>query len=192
MTLSYKKAKKGSQMNRYIHIMMSAMVTAALPALGDYNPITDEILKEYKDECIADRRDILGVSHISDELATVFTVAADAVYEIELAPDGTTGKVVYHEFHCAEFGYQWCGTNGCGFHIVVDGVAFERFGGGRPFSVTVEDNTFVIIPLHRGSCRTSDGELGANFGCYGIATWDAEENTFVGQKNQIKVKQMHP
>jgi hypothetical protein len=50
------------------------------------------------------------------------TLAEDAVYEIELTPDGMTGTVVYNEFHWTNMGYAWCGTGGCGFHIIVDGV----------------------------------------------------------------------
>ena len=176
----------------YFKSFTIAIMFTALPTLSHADPVVDEIVQEYEERCVADHENKLGRSGVGDELAAVFTVNADAIYEIELAPDGTTGTVVYNEFHCKDFGYGWCGTNGCGFHIVVDGIAFERFGGGRPFSVTAKDTTFVIIPLHRGSCSSSDGFHGTSFGCYDIATWDAEDNTFIGQNNRIKVKQMNP
>lgn len=160
----------------------------ALLSVGRADPIIDKILNDYRDQCVMDRENLLYDDLTGDELPAVFTLAPNAVYEIELAPDGTTGTVVYHEFHCLGLGYQWCGSNGCGFHIVVDDVAFERFGGGRPFSVGLEDSTFIITPLHRGSCRSSDGVYGVSSACYDIATWDTEENTFIGHDNRIKAR----
>jgi hypothetical protein len=178
----------------YFHTIIIAIMFTPLPTLSHANPVVDEIVQEYEEWCIANHENKLGRSGVGDELSAVFTLKADAIYEIELAPDGTTGTVVSNEFHCEGFGYEWCGSNGCGFHIVVDGVAFERFGGARPFSVTVEDSTFVIIPLHHGSCSFSDGfrDATTSVACYDIATWDAQENTFIGQYNRIKVKQMNP
>ena len=160
----------------------------ALPSVGRADPIIDKILNDYRDQCVLDRENLLYEDPIGDELPTVFTLAPDAVYEIELASDGTTGTVVYHEFHCLGLGNHWCGSNGCGFHIVVDGVAVERFGGGRPFSVSLEDSTLIITPLHRGLCRSSDGIYGVGAACYDIVTWDAEEKTFIVQDNRIKAR----
>lgn len=173
-------------------IAMIAIMFMAIPTFGFSDPTVDKIVQSYKDSCYEEYDNMQAVGDGEAALPATVTLPADAIYELELTPEGTTGTVVYHEFHCAGFGNVWCGTNGCGFHVIVDGKVFERFGGGRPFSVTFEDSTFVIVPLHHGSCSTSDGAYGVGSACYDIVTWDAEKNTFVGQNNRIKVKQVNP
>jgi hypothetical protein len=78
----------------YFKSLMIAILFTALPTLSLANPMVDEIVQEYEEWCVADHENKLGRTGVGDELAGVFTVKADAIYEIELAPDGTTGTVV--------------------------------------------------------------------------------------------------
>jgi hypothetical protein len=113
-------------------------------------------------------------------------LSEDAIYDIALTPNGVTGTVLYNEFHCTNIGYGWCGSGGCGFHLVVDGIVFSRRPGFRPFSVTAGDDTFVLIPIHGGGCVTSDGTTGGGFDpCYVAATWDADAKTFRSKDGEI-------
>jgi hypothetical protein len=157
-------------------------------------PIVDSIIQQAQEYCDAEQANYRGIDDDLDApLEGILTLADDAVYQLNLTTDGVMATVLYNEFHCSNIGYSWCGTGGCGFHIIVDGVAFYRVGGFRPVSAIVEDTTFVLIPIHGGGCVTSEGIIGAGVDtCYVAATWDERSKTFRSQGGEINLSPLNP
>ena len=158
---------------------------SAVPAQADTT--VDDIVKQFQAACDAEQAYFRGVDDdLEEPLQGTLTLADDAIYQIQLTPDGVTGTVIYNEFHCSNVGYAWCGSGGCGFHIIVDGVAYQRMTGFRPISVSVGTNTFVLIPIHGSGCVTSEGTGGAGVDdCYVAATWDPSARTFRSKDGEI-------
>jgi hypothetical protein len=172
---------------RWLSALSGLVITCfgATSALAD--TAVDDIMQQFQAECDAEQAYFLGADDDLDaSVQGQLTLAEDAIYEIELTPDGMTGTVVYNEFHCTNIGYAWCGSGGCGFHIIVNGVAYQRRTGFRPISVTADDNTFVLIPIHGSGCITSAGMGGAGVNtCYVVATWDPIAQTFRSKGGEI-------
>ena len=66
----------------YFKSFTIAIMFTALPTLSHADPVVDEIVREYEEWCVANHENKLGRSGVGDELAAVFTVNADAIYEI--------------------------------------------------------------------------------------------------------------
>jgi hypothetical protein len=168
-------------------VLAGLMITSfgAMSALAD--TAVDDIMHQFQAECNAELASFRGVDDDLDApLQGQLMLAEDAIYEIELTPDGMTGTVLYNEFHCTNIGYAWCGSGGCGFHIIVDGVTYQRRTGFRPISVTADDNTFVLIPTHGSGCITSEGTGGAGVNmCFVVTTWDPSARTFRSKDGEI-------
>lgn len=158
------------------------------------NPIVDFIIEQFQERCDAAQPNFRGIDDDLDvPLQGLLSLSEDAIYDIALTPDGVVGTVLYNEFHCTNIGYAWCGSGGCGFHLIVGGVAFFRRGGFRPFSVTQGDDTFILIPIHGSGCVTSDGLDGAGADpCYVVATWDADAGTFRSKGGEIDLSPINP
>jgi hypothetical protein len=162
------------------------------PAHAD--PMVDFIIEQFQKECDAAQANFRGIDDDPDApLRGVLKLSEDAIYDIALTPDGVTGTVLYNEFHCTNAGHGWCGSGGCGFHIIVGGVAFFRQGGFRPSSLTTEDTTIVLISIDGGGCVTSDGSRGAAVDpCYVVATWDAAAQTFRSNDGELALSPLNP
>jgi hypothetical protein len=158
------------------------------------DPMLDSIIAKFQEQCDVEQANYRRIDDDLDApLRGTLRLSDDAIYDIALTPDGVTGTVLYNEFHCTNIGYGWCGTGGCGFHIIVDGIAFFRQGGFRPSSVTHQDETFVLIPIHGSGCVTSDGSRGAGVDpCYVVATWDVEAQTFRSKDGEINLSPISP
>jgi hypothetical protein len=170
------------------HVILAGLVITcfgANSALADQ--VIDDIVQQFQAQCDAEQAYFLDADDdVVEPLQGHLTLAEDAIYEIELTPDGMTGTVVYNEFHCTNIGYAWCGSGGCGFHIIVDGVAYQRRTGFRPFSATTDGQTFILIPTHGSGCITSEGTGGAGVNtCYVVATWDPSARTFRSKDGEI-------
>ena len=162
------------------------------PAQAD--PMVDFIIDQFQEQCDAGQADFRGIDDDLDApLTGTLTLSADSIYDLQLTADGVMGKVVYNNFRCTNMGYAWCGSGGCGFHIIVDGVAFYRQGGFRPQSVTAGDETFILIPIHGGGCVTSVGSSGAGADpCFVVATWDERAQTFRSKGGEIDLSPINP
>lgn len=177
--------KSAGIMQTILSMFAIMAITISSPAQAD--PMLDFIVEQYQEQCDALQAQFRSVDDDLDApLQGELTLADDAIYEINLTPDGFTGTVLYDEFHCTNVGYGWCGSGGCGFHIIVDGVAFYRQGGFPPSSVTVGDRTIVLMPIHGGGCVTSDGTSGSGADpCYVTAIWDPIAKTFRSKSGEI-------
>jgi hypothetical protein len=178
----------GNAFHAFRHsVLAGLMITSfgAMSALAD--TAVDDIVQQFQTQCDAEQASFRGVDDDLDApLQGQLSLAEDAIYEIALTPDGMTGTVLYNEFHCTNVGYAWCGSGGCGFHIIVDGVIYQRRTGFRPISVTADDNTFVLIPIHGSGCITSEGTGGAGVNeCYVVANWDQFARTFRSKDGEI-------
>ena len=164
----------------------------ALSAQAD--PALDVIVAQYKEQCDALQAPFRGVDDDLDApLHGELTLADDAIYEVTLTPDGVTGTVLYNEFYCTNIGAGWCGTSGCGFSIIIDGVAYERSSGYRPYSITAGGKTYILMPVHGGACQTSDGVTGAGSDeCVLVAVWDPEAQTFRSKDAEITLSPFNP
>lgn len=158
------------------------------------DPMVDFIIDQFQEQCDAGQADFRGIDDDLDApLTGTLTLSADSIYDLQLTADGVMGKVVYNNFRCTNMGYAWCGSGGCGFHIIVDGVAFYRQGGFRPQSVTAGDETFILIPIHGGGCVTSVGSSGAGADpCFVVATWDERAQTFRSKGGEIDLSPINP
>jgi hypothetical protein len=168
-------------------VLAGLMITSfgAMSALAD--TAVDDIVQQFQTQCDAEQAYFLDADDDLDApVQGQLTLAEEAIYEIALTPDGMTGTVLYNEFHCSNIGYAWCGSGGCGFHIIVDGVAYQRRTGFRPISVTADGQTFVLIPTHGSGCVTSEGTGSAGVNtCYVVATWDPSARTFRSKAGEI-------
>jgi hypothetical protein len=161
---------------------------------AEADPMVDFIIEQFQEQCDAEQANFRGIDDDLDApLQGVLRLSDDAIYDIALTSDGLSGTVLYNEFHCTNVGYGWCGTGGCGFHIIVDGVTFYRRGGFRPSSLTADDTTIVLIPIHGSGCVTSEGNVGASVDpCYVVATWDADAATFRSKGGEIDLSPLNP
>jgi hypothetical protein len=152
------------------------------------DPVLDDLKNRYQQEC-----DELAANSSYGDADTETKIAgfSRSVYELRLTSAGKTGTVVYKNFACGDLGV-WCGSGGCQFDIIVDGQTFQGFGG-RPFSITGHDRTFVLIPKRYWICETSDPEpANSTHPCYAAAVWNEQLKTFVSRDNPVTLKQWNP
>ena len=121
-----------------------------------------------------------------DPALAVITMGENSLFEMQVNPEGKMATVIYNEFSCSLGGYNFCGSGGCGYHIIVDGIVFERGGGYPPFSITDNDRTFIVMPIHASGCKDSNGQSGSGtYRCVNTAIWDDERQTFVSRGGEI-------
>ena len=168
-------------------------VVSILASAAEADPMVDFIIEQFQRQCDAEQANFRGIdADLAAPLQGVLSLSEDAIYDIALTPDGVTGTVLYNEFHCTNIGY-WCGSGGCGFHIIVDGVVFFRRSGFRPTSVTQGDDTFVLIPIHGSGCINTDGNNRAGADpCYVVATWDSDAATYRSKGGEIDLSPLNP
>lgn len=154
----------------------------------------DFIIRYYSQQCeeIYESVDIdrNGMEDFMDEGLIIFE---DSIYEIQLTPEGLTGTVVYSDFQCGRFGAGWCGIGGCGFNIIVNESLYYRASGYRPTSVTVGNETIVVIPIDGPACESSDGGHARNQDrCHVVATWNEGLNDFLSMDQQLRLSPLLP
>lgn len=118
-------------------LMLTAHIAHADPIPPENQVVIDHLINKYEAQCQAEQPKYPGIDDDLDEpIIGVLTVPPDNIYQIELDTEGKTGTVLYPEFHCSNVGWGWCGTGGCGFYIIVDGVTFRRQVSFEPQSIT--------------------------------------------------------
>ena len=159
------------------------------------------VIQRYQQGCNSALEEFRDIDADLDEpVIAELIIDEENIYQIELTPDGSTkGTVIYDDFGCLGDGFTlhpWCGTGGCGFEIVVDGLIYERSSGGRPFSVTAKrpfrysenDLTVLLTPIHGTGCDDVVGHSGAGYQtCIVSAWWDPEFNTFRSKDGDIRL-----
>lgn len=187
----------------------SILVCLCLASLGSISSAqsisnqeaVDLVIEHYQQGCNSALEEFRDIDADLDEpVIAELIIDEENIYEVDLTPDGSTkGTVIYNDFGCLGDGFTlhpWCGTGGCGFEIVVDGVIYERSSGSRPFSVTATrpfsmskgDLTVVLIPIYGKSCDDAVGNSGYGYQtCIVTAWWDPEFNTFRSKDGEIRL-----
>ncbi len=113
-------------------------------------------------------------------------------YQMVIDDKGKTASVLYTDFSCGELGPTWCGTGGCDTYIFVEGKAFAWLSSFAPYTIKIPNpynsstRTAVIFPLHGGYCKSAGKEQAyGSFGCYEIALWDDQQNTFITRSGAL-------
>lgn len=167
-------------------------ILAGKPAQAE--EMLDYIIGFYHDQC----GEIYASTHdngdnIEESIDDGLIIFDDSIYEIQLTPQGVMGTVVYADFLCGKFGSGWCGIGGCGFHIIVDDVAYFRMSGYKPTSVTIGNDTLVVIPIDGPACDGSDGVRARNYDrCHVVATWNDSLNTFLSIDQKLRLSPIMP
>ena len=131
----------------------------------------NKLLEPYNLECSAEIGNVEPGDVIS-EIVPV-TVSNESIYEIKITAGGKKATVLFADFTCPGHGAFWCGSSGCSVYIIVDGVIHYKNRGFKPFSVTKDDEVFVMLPRSGGACGTHNGAP-----CHAVTVWDESENTF--------------
>lgn len=165
-------------------LMLIAHLTHADPIPPENQTIIDGLISKYQSQCNAEQANFRGIDDDLDApLVGVLTLQEDNIYQIEIDTSGKQATVLYPEFHCTNVGWGWCGTGGCGFYIVVDGVLFQRQVSFAPQSITVPtpigERKLIIYPLHGTGCKTANQQQGyGSDPCYATASWSERSKTF--------------
>ena len=131
----------------------------------------NRILEPYNLECSAEIGNI-GRGEVISEIVPV-TVSDESIYEINITADGKKATVLFADFTCPGRGSFWCGSSGCSVYIIVDGKIHYKNHGFKPFSVTEDDEVFVMLPKSGSNCDKSNASP-----CYRITIWDVEDSEF--------------
>lgn len=151
----------------------------------------DSILAGYQAECTAEQAYYRTTEE--DEASSQvgeLKVPEGTIYQIDLDVAGKTATVIYPEFRCENAGWKWCGTGGCGFHLVVDGMNFQRKDGFRPqsirFPTPIGEDVAVIYAVHGTQCKTPSEEYvtGSDY-CYSTAIWNEPLGTFLSRDERL-------
>lgn len=149
--------------------------------------VIDKITDDYRELCVElQTQQGLRTGDVSDSLLEDISLSDDSIYQIQIDNSGKTATVVYSEFKCEgiDYEYRWCGTGGCGFYLIVDGILFDRNVAFRPKSIKIPTNTSeniaVIYPLHGFQCNTASGQPSSGpEPCYGMAIWSDQRQNFL-------------
>ena len=133
--------------------------------------VINHILEPYNLECSAE---IGGVEpgEVISEIVPV-TVSSESIYEINITADDKKATALFADFTCPGRGAFWCGSSGCSVYIIVDGIIHYKNHGFKPFSVTEDDEVFVMLPKGGGACGMHNGAP-----CYAVTVWDERSQKF--------------
>ena len=133
--------------------------------------LINHILEPYNLECSAE---IGGVEpgEVISEIVPV-TVSSESIYEINITADDKKATALFADFTCPGRGAFWCGSSGCSVYIIVDGIIHYKNHGFKPFSVTEDDEVFVMLPKGGGACGMHNGAP-----CYAVTVWDERSQKF--------------
>ena len=88
----------------FCFVSLLGVSVTSMPAQAD--PMLDFIVQQFQEQCDAEQANFRGIDDDFDApLEGTLTLSEDAIYEIELTPNGVTGTVLYNEFHCTNVGY---------------------------------------------------------------------------------------
>ena len=144
----------------------------------------NEIIQDYRAQCKSALGDNPGDLMVDDE----------STYEMVIDDKGTTATVLITDFSCGDLGPMWCGSGGCDSYVVVNGKTFVWRVSFPPYSFEItnpygsEVRNAVLFPLHGGYCVTANQDSGyGSFGCYEIALWDDQRETFMTRSGALEV-----
>lgn len=189
---------------RFIQLTICMAITLLpLVAFAENNSVAridnaaqiDEIVQHYQAQC--DEAQATVPREIDADFSVpppkgVLTLDPKNVYSIEITPPGKRATVLYPSFHCSNIGYAWCGTGGCGFFLIVDGVIYHRASGFDPTSVTFHaddsEETVGLFVIHGTGCKSATGRDGAGVDpCYVTFVWDEVRQTFFSEEGSVQV-----
>ena len=183
-------------MMRYLLTVMALVL--ALPALGKDIPnsshttenLTKIILGHWVEWCMEFDKELN--EGVELEGYSFEANLDENVYQIQLTPEGKMGTVLIANFSCTNKSVGLCGSGGCHQYIMADGKIFERHGH-RPYSVTDQNQTFIILPKHGLNCSLSNnGQVYGADACYHIAIWDEAHSAFRSMGNQLPLSELSP
>ncbi|MCF8484513.1 MAG: hypothetical protein K9G71_04815 [Rhodobacteraceae bacterium] len=135
-----------------------------------------EIIEDHRAQCKSALGDNPGDLMVDDE----------STYEMVIDDKGTTATVLITDFSCGDLSPMWCGSGGCDSYVVVNGKTFVWRVSFPPYSFEITNpysskvRKAVLFPLHGGYCVTANQGSGYGaFGCYEIALWDDQRETFM-------------
>ncbi|HEV8034826.1 hypothetical protein [Yoonia sp.] len=157
-------------------------IAEEIPAIN--RAAVDLIVDEYRANC----RQELGPGAEGGLI-----VPEDRVYELIIDDQGTKATALYTDFTCGDWPMFWCGTGGCDSYIIVDGKIFQWRVSFAPYALQIPNpytpNTraAVLFPLHGIYCKSARDEPGYGmFGCYEIALWDQQAQTFMTRSGSLR------
>lgn len=153
--------------------------------------LIDPIIDIYQRECDEAIRNDLNTTNLFENSPIV--IQPSNFYDIEINSERLLATVVHAGFRCGDLGYFWSGSGGSPLYIIAGGRIFEHWLSHRPFSITRERETFVMIPKHGTACDASDSELsvpGADT-CYAVSIWNDDLKTFYGFNNVLTYSQLN-
>jgi hypothetical protein len=169
---------------------VSAVLAATL-SIEDQRAI-DAITAEFQERCDAAQGDFRDIDADMDTtLSGELTLGESKVYQIPITTEGKLATVLVPEFRCTNIGYAWCGTGGCGFFIIVDGVPYRNWGSHEPRSTTIPTHTgeqvVILYPQHGSSCETASDRKTSGFDpCFSLLIWNERLSTFVSPDGAIQ------
>ena len=183
-------------MMKYLLTVMALVL--ALPALGKDIPnsphttekLTKIILGHWVEWCMEFDKELN--EGVELEGYSFEANLDENTYQLQLTPEGKMGTVLIANFSCTNKSVGLCGSGGCHQYIMADGKIFERHGH-RPYSITNQNQTFIILPSSGGLCSWSNGEgLGGASTCNQIAVWDDDHSSFISMDNQLPLSELSP
>ena len=154
--------------------------------------LIDLVLQKHQHQCDEELENDIDAFELSEPKA--LTTYADDFYDLTILPSGKLATVIHAGFACGDLGHLWSGSGGSPLYVIADGQIFENWLSHRPFSVTHEGETFVMIPKHGSACQAGDQELsivGADI-CYAVALWHETQRTFYGYGNVLNYSDLNP
>lgn len=144
----------------------------------------NEVIEDYRAQCQSALGDNPGDLMVDDR----------STYEMVIDDKGTTATVLITDFSCGNLSPMWCGSGGCDSYVIVNGktfvwrVSFPPY----PFKITNPYNSEVrkaiLFPLHGTYCIAANRDSGYGmFGCYEIALWDDQRETFMTRSGALTV-----
>lgn len=165
------------------------MSIVAQHAIAEEIPVINQaavelIVDEYRASC----RQELGLGAEGGLI-----VPEDRVYELIIDDQGTKATALYTSFTCGDRPLFLCGTGGCDSYIIVNGkifqwrVSFAPYALQIPYPYTSNTRAAVLFPLHGTYCKSAGHGPGYGmFGCYEIALWDDQAQTFMTRSGLLR------
>ena len=154
--------------------------------------LIDLVLQKHQNQCDEELAKDIDAFELHEPKA--LTTYADDFYDLTILPSGKLATVIHAGFACGDLGHLWSGSGGSPLYVIAEGQIFENWLSHRPFSVTSEGETFVMIPKHGSACQAGDEELsiaGADL-CYAVSLWHETQQTFYGYGNVLKYSDLNP
>ena len=150
------------------------------------NPEVLRILDMYLKQCNETQAEFRDIdSDLDAPLRGKLDLGEDTIYQIEIGQHDTlvTATVIYPHFRCENVGYSWCGTGGCGFHVLIGEKTFYHPLGFAPFTMSTgpapDDRNVLAYQMHGVACLDTDGQSGRGVDpCLATAVWDENKQTF--------------